>query len=92
MIRRSNRSERLRRLVRGSRLLVAAEADGDQLNILRVFKGTVDEISGGFNWYLTSTVKYAADVNVYRQKDTATVGGAPPQTFVVVLQRMQFRF
>jgi len=29
---------------------------------------------------------------VYRMKDAATVGGAPPQTFVVILQRVQFRF
>ncbi len=71
---------------------LTAEADGDSLNISRVFKGTVDEISGGFNWYLTSTVRYTADLNVYRMRDYPTVGGAPPQTFVVVLQRMQFRF
>jgi len=71
---------------------LTAEADGDQFSLLRIFKGTVDEISGGVNWYLTSTVRYAADVNVYRMKDAATVGGAPPQTFVVVLQRAQFRF
>jgi len=71
---------------------LTAEADGDQFNLARIFKGTVDEISGGVNWYLTSTVKYNADVNVYRMKDAATVGGAPPQTFVVILQRVQFRF
>jgi phosphate-selective porin OprO/OprP len=70
-----------------------ADANGDQFSLARIHKGSVDEISGGVNWYLTSTVKYDADVNVYRMKDAATVNtGAPPQTFVVVLQRVQFRF
>jgi phosphate-selective porin OprO/OprP len=71
---------------------LTAEADGDLYDLLRRYKASVSEISGGVNWYLTSTVKYNADVNVYSQKDAATVGGAPPQTFVVFLQRVQFRF
>jgi phosphate-selective porin OprO/OprP len=69
-----------------------ADAAGDQYSLLRIYKGSVNEISGGVNWYLSSTVKYDADLNVYQMKDAATVGGAPPQTFVVVLQRVQFRF
>jgi phosphate-selective porin OprO and OprP len=71
---------------------LTADAAGDLYNLARRYHGTVDEISGGVNWYLTSQVKYNADVNVYRMKDVATVGGAPPQTFVVILQRVQFRF
>ncbi len=71
---------------------LTADAAGDLYDLARYYHGTVDEISGGVNWYLTSTVKYNADVNVYRMKDVATVGGAPPQTFVVILQRVQFRF
>ena len=69
-----------------------AQTDGDPANAFPGFKNSVDEISAGVNWYLTSTVKYVADVNFYRNKDAATVGGAPPQTFAVILQRVQFRF
>jgi phosphate-selective porin len=78
--------------LKGRYSYITADAAGDLYVLLRRYHGTVDEFSGGFNWYLTSTVKYNADVNVYRMKDVATVGGAPPQTFVVILQRVQFRF
>ena len=71
---------------------LTSEADGDQYSPDRRYKNSVDLISGGVNWYLTSTVKYNVDLNLYRTKDAATVSGAPPQTFVVLLQRIQFRF
>ena len=71
---------------------LSARTDGDPANSFPGSKNSVDEISAGFNWYLTSTVKYNFDVNVYRDKDAATVGGATPQTFLVILQRVQFRF
>ena len=71
---------------------LSAQADGDPANGFPGYKNSVDEFSAGFNWYLTYAVKYNFDVNVYRDKDAATVGGAPPQTFVVILQRVQFRF
>ena len=69
-----------------------AKADGDPANGFPSYQNSVDEISAGVNWYLTQTVKYDVDLNVYRDKDAATVGGAPPQNFVVILQRVQFRF
>ena len=69
-----------------------AKADGDPANGFPGYQNSVDEISGGVNWYLTSTIRYTFDVDVYRNRDAATVGGATPQTFVVILQRMQFRF
>jgi hypothetical protein len=78
--------------VKGRYSYLTAQADGDQFSLSRIYKGTVDEISGGINWYLTSTIRYSGDVNVYRMRDQPTVGGAPPQTFVVILQRVQFRF
>jgi hypothetical protein len=56
------------------------------------YKNTVDEISFGLNWYPQTQIRYDIDVNIYRDKDAATVGGQPPQTFVVILQRIQFKF
>jgi phosphate-selective porin OprO/OprP len=56
------------------------------------YQNSVDEISVGLNWFPESQVRYSFDVNVYRDKDAATVGGQVPQTFVVVLQRVQFKF
>jgi phosphate-selective porin len=69
-----------------------AQALGDPANGFPNIQNSVDEISGGINWYPTSQIRYALDVNVYRDKDAATVGGQVPQTFVVVLQRVQFKF
>jgi len=71
---------------------ITATASGDLYQLPRVYHGSADEFSFGVNWFLNSSVKYNADVNVYQMKDAATVGGAPPQTFVVFLQRVQFRF
>jgi phosphate-selective porin len=71
---------------------LTARTAGDPANAFPGFKNTVDEFSAGVNWYLTSTVKYVVDANFYRDRDAATVGGATPQTFVVILQRVQFRF
>jgi len=56
------------------------------------YQNSVDEISIGVNWFPESQVRYSFDVNIYRDKDAATVGGQVPQTFVVVLQRVQFKF
>lgn len=69
-----------------------AKAVGDVANSFPDYQASVDEISAGLNWYPTAVVRYAFDVNVYRQKDAATVGGAVPQTFVVILQRVQYKF
>lgn len=69
-----------------------ARADGDPANGFPSYQNSVDEFSAGVNWYLTSVIKYVLDFNVYRDRDAATVGGAVPQTFVVILQRVQLRF
>lgn len=50
-----------------------------------------DQFTTGFNWYPSYFVRYSVDFNVDRAKDP-TVGGVRPQTFFVVLQRLQFRF
>ncbi len=52
-----------------------------------------DQFSTGVNWYLNGFTRYMFDFNVARLKDPVT---APvplaPQTFLSILQRIQFRF
>jgi phosphate-selective porin len=67
-------------------------APGDPANGFPNIGNSVDELSAGLNWYPTNLVRYALDFNLYRVKDAATVGGALPQNFLVVLQRVQFKF
>lgn len=50
----------------------------------------VDQFSSAINWYPTYHVKYTFDVNVDRMKNR--FGTLLPQTWIVVLQRVQFRF
>jgi len=69
-----------------------ADAPGDPANGFPNIANSVDELSAGLNWYPTNLVRYALDFNLYRVKDAATVGGAVPQNFLVVLQRVQFKF
>ncbi len=50
----------------------------------------VDEFSTGINWYPSYFVRYTLDFNVERLKNPS--GTLLPQTFLSVLQRVQFRF
>jgi len=50
-----------------------------------------DEVTFGLNWYLNYWVKYVVDLDVDRLKNPNTIGSLP-QDYVVVLQRLQFRF
>jgi len=50
-----------------------------------------DEITLGVNWYPNYWVKYMVNVAIDQLKDPSTTGQVP-QNFVVVLQRLQFRF
>jgi phosphate-selective porin len=50
-----------------------------------------DEITLGVNWYPNYWVKYMVNVAIDQLKDPSTTGQLP-QNFVVVLQRLQFRF
>ncbi len=50
-----------------------------------------DQFTAGVNWYPTYFVRYMLDFNVERAKDPTTAN-VLPQTFFVVLQRLQFRF
>jgi phosphate-selective porin len=61
-------------------------ADGRQEN-------RVDEFSSGINWYPNSFVRYMIDFNVERLKNPVSSPVAlAPQTFLSVIQRVQFRF
>ncbi len=59
-------------------------------------RNRVDQFSSGINWYPTKFVRYMLDFNVERLKNPITSGTPPvtllPQTFVSILQRVQFRF
>jgi len=50
-----------------------------------------EQFTSGVNWYPSYFVRYSVDFNVDRAR-SPTVGGVLPQTFFVVLQRLQFRF
>jgi phosphate-selective porin len=50
-----------------------------------------DEITLGLNWYPNYWVKYMVNVAIDQLKDPSATGQVP-QNFVVVLQRLQFRF
>ena len=50
-----------------------------------------DEITVGVNWYPNYWVKYMVNVAIDQLKDPS-ITGQEPQNFVVVLQRLQFRF
>jgi phosphate-selective porin OprO and OprP len=50
-----------------------------------------DQFTTGFNWYPSYFVRYSVDLNVDRARDPTTAN-VLPQTFFVVLQRLQFRF
>jgi phosphate-selective porin len=55
------------------------------------FSDHTDEFTFGLNWYLNYWVKYQANVAVDRLKEPSTTG-QEPQNFIVLLQRIQFRF
>jgi phosphate-selective porin len=50
-----------------------------------------DEFTFGVNWYLNYWVKYQLNLAVDRLKEPS-VTGQEPQNFIVVLNRLQFRF
>jgi phosphate-selective porin len=50
-----------------------------------------DQFTVGLNWYLNYWVKYQVNVSVDRLKEPS-VSGQVPQNFVVLLNRLQFRF
>lgn len=50
-----------------------------------------DEFTFGLNWYLNYWVKYQVNVAVDRLKEPSVLG-QEPQNFIVVMNRIQFRF
>ena len=55
------------------------------------FVNHTDQFTAGLNWYLNYWVKYQVNVSVDRLKEPSTTGQIP-QNFIVVLNRLQFRF
>jgi phosphate-selective porin OprO/OprP len=55
------------------------------------YGANTDEITFGVNWYPNYWVKYMVNVAIDQLKQPS-VAGQVPQNFVVVLQRLQFRF
>jgi hypothetical protein len=49
------------------------------------------EYTAGLNWYPNYWVRYMANVSIDQLKEPSLIG-AVPQTYVVFLQRLQFRF
>ncbi len=57
------------------------------------FRNRADQFSTGVNWYPTALVRYMLDFNVERLKNPISSPVAlAPQSFLSVLQRVQFRF
>jgi phosphate-selective porin OprO/OprP len=58
-----------------------------------LLENRADQISTGVNWYPNSFVRFMLDFNVERLKNPISSPTAlAPQTFLSVLQRVQFRF
>ena len=55
------------------------------------FDFKTDEITAGVNWYPNYWVRYQLNFDVNRLRDPSTIG-AIPQNYIVILQRIQFRF
>jgi phosphate-selective porin len=63
---------------------------GDPANGFPNLRNSVHEISFGINWYQSILVRYMIDVDLFKVNDV-TAGGAVPQWFPVLMQRIQFR-
>jgi phosphate-selective porin len=76
---------------------IQAKAPGENLlnlytpGFVPTYIAHTDEVTMGLNWYPNYWVKYMVNVGVDQLKQPATTGQLP-QNFVVVLQRLQFRF
>ena len=59
--------------------------------LVSTFNNHTDGFTAGVNWYLNNWVKYQINLDIDRLKEPS-VTGQIPQTFYVVLNRLQFRF
>jgi phosphate-selective porin OprO and OprP len=76
--------------------LVAKEPGLSQLALFTpadvpTFEAPTDAFTSGLNWYVNYWVKYQLNFSVDRLR-APSVGGALPQNYFTVLQRLQFRF
>src|SRR6516162_5487039 len=58
---------------------------------LPTFNRHTDQFTVGVNWYLNYWVRFQSNIDINRLKDPSTIG-AVPQTYLVFLQRLQYRF
>jgi phosphate-selective porin OprO and OprP len=59
--------------------------------LVPTFNQHTDQFTFGVNWYLNYWVRFQADVDIDRLKEPSTIG-AVPQNYVVVEERLQYRF
>jgi phosphate-selective porin len=55
------------------------------------FNQHTDQFTFGVNWYLNYWVRFSSNIDIDQLKQPSTIG-ATPQTYLVFLQRLQFRF
>lgn len=76
---------------------IQAKAPGENLfnpftpGFVPTYNYHTDEITFGLNWYPNYWVKYMVNIGI-DQLHQPSVTGQEPQNFVVILQRLQFRF
>ena len=58
---------------------------------LPTFNRHTDQFTVGVNWYLNYWVRFQSNIDINRLEDPSTIG-AVPQTYLVFLQRLQYRF
>jgi len=59
--------------------------------LVPTFNRHTDQFTIGVNWYLNYWVRFSSNIDIDQLKDPSTIG-ATPQTYVVFLQRLQYRF
>ena len=55
------------------------------------FNQHTDQFTIGANWYLNYWIRFTSNIDINQLKQPSTIG-ATPQTYLVFLQRLQFRF
>ena len=59
--------------------------------LVPTFNRHTDQFTFGVNWYLNYWVRFTSNIDINQLKQPSTIG-ATPQTYVVFIQRLQYRF